>query len=196
METVHSLVRLNTLKHHLSFLKSRIDSWKGMEWNLVWEELLELGNNQFDIYFGNLDVGEICREVQDLLVKNQILSRSDLHSWLGKTAYKNLVLSDGSKWIVRESDSSNTPVHIHPARNQKTVRRIKSSHVKTAVAIIFETKVNSLPISDYNTLLINDIRTKRTCLSPFRSIEESKKILDTLKFLTEIPDSIMETIDK
>jgi hypothetical protein len=187
MKRTHSMVRLNALKHHFSFLKSRIDAWKGMEWAQVKEELLQLGNNQFDIYTGNLTEDEICREAGDYLLKNQIQSRDDLHKWLGKTGYKTFVLSDQSKWIVRESDSSRIFAHIHPARNQKMVRRIKSSHVKTAIAVMHESNKNLLPVSDYNTVQINAIRTERTGLSPVRSIEESRKILEIFRFLTETP---------
>jgi hypothetical protein len=196
MQTTHPLIRFNALKHHFVFLKSRIEKWSGMDWEIIREELLELGNNQFDIYTGNLSVEEICREADDYLFENQIYSHTDLHNWLGITAYKTLVLSDGSKWIIRESDSLQAPAHIHPARNQMMVRRIKSSHVKTAIAIIFETKVNSLTISDCNTLHINAIRTERTGLSPVRSIVESRRIMDTFRFLTETPIVNDETTGK
>jgi hypothetical protein len=185
METAHSLVRLNALKHHYFFLKSKMEEWIGMEWAQVREELLQLGNNQFDMYTGNLTEDEICREAGEYLLKNQIQSRTDLHKWLGKSGYKTFVLSDQSMWVVRESGSSQISAHIHPARNQKMVRRIKSSHVKTAIAIIYETKMNTLTVSDYNTLQINAIRTGRTGLSPVRSIEESRKILEIFRFLTE-----------
>jgi hypothetical protein len=193
MELTNSLIRLNALKHHYSYLKSRIEDWSGMEWDIVWEELMELGNNQFDIYTGSLTVREICRETEDYLSTKKITPRVDLHHWLEKAGYKTLLLSDESKWIIRESDSPLTPAHIHPARIQKMVRRMKSSHVKTAIALMYETKVNSLNVTDCNTSQINAIRTEKTGLSPVRSIEESKRILDTYRFLTEMPVADMET---
>jgi hypothetical protein len=45
METTHSLVRLNALKHHYSFLRSRMDAWTGMEWEIVKEEFWILSDS-------------------------------------------------------------------------------------------------------------------------------------------------------
>jgi hypothetical protein len=141
-------------------------------------------------------VEEITWEVGNTMIENQIRSQADLHAWLGKASYKTIELSDGSKWIVRESDSSGTPAHIHPARNQTAVIRMKSSHVKTAIALMYENRGNLWVVNDFNTLRFNTIRTEKTSLSPVKSLEESKRIMATYRFLTEVPACKDLTCDK
>jgi hypothetical protein len=189
MSETSLIVRLNALKHHCHYLESRIVDWKNMDWGMVREELLELGNNQFDMYTGELEVQDICQEVEEYLLKNRVLTREDVHTWLGKAGYKTIQLSDRSLWIIREGELSSEPVHIHPARHQTMVKRMKSTHVKTAVAIIIETGGQDNSYINFNTMNINIIRSEKIGLSTVKSVKESNKILETLFFFTRHPSN-------
>jgi hypothetical protein len=177
------MVKLNPLKHHLGFLKDRMESWKGMEWEEVYEEIQELGNNQFDMYTGPLSAERICAETGQILCASGISTKKALHEWLGRIAYRSVRLSDGSKWIIRESEFPDTPAHIHPARYQPCVKRLKSTHLKTALALMYENRHNWPDLPDQGTGYINSVRSGILGLSPVRSVDESKRILETVKFL-------------
>jgi len=178
-------LKLNALKHHLPYLKSRIDQWAGYGWDTIRKELLELGGNQFDVYTGNLSQEDICDDIDQYLTKNHICSRDDLHQWLGRQGYRTVTISDNSRWVIRESVSGPDYAHIHPARNQPGVKRIKANHLKTAVALICENNGNGKPSPEFSTSQINTIRITRLGLSPVKSIEDSTKILEMVRFLLE-----------
>jgi hypothetical protein len=182
-----SLVKLNPLKHHLGFLKARIESWKKMEWAEVYEEILEMGNNQFDMYTGTLSADRICAETGQILCALGINTKEELHEWLGRISYRSVRLSDGSKWIIRESESPDTPAHVHPARYQQCVKRLRSTHLKTAVALMYENKFNWPDLPDQGTGYINSVRSGILGLSPVRSVDESRRILETVRFLANGP---------
>lgn len=176
------VIRLNALKHHAGFIKAQLLEWKEIESGTNENFLLLLGENQFDLYTGILDVPDICKEINLHLRKNNIHSKPDLHFWLGKQEYRTLSLSDSSKWVIRESISGEEFAHVHPARNQSSVRRIKAKHLKTAILLI----MNGLKQADLQNLTteeINRIRMHRLNLSPVKSLKESRNILNTIAFL-------------
>jgi hypothetical protein len=178
------VINFNTLKHHFRYLKMRMDLWAAMGWDKVYNELLELGENQFDIYTGNLTPDDITGYIQEQLEMSGITTSCELRNYLGKTTYRSLTLCDGSRWIIRESESGSGFVHLHPGRNQPLVIRIKALHLKTAVALFYEYHGCLPAIQEFTTLQINMVRTTRLGLSPIKSIEESRGITDTLSFLT------------
>jgi hypothetical protein len=190
MNEFTSPVKLNALKHHFSYLQHRIDQWAGSEWDMIREELQELGGNQFDVYTGNLPPEDICIEINNYLTINQVHSRSDLHQWLGRQGYKTVTISDNSRWVIRESESGTGYAHIHPARNQSGVKRIKANHLKTAVALICENRGNGEQVLEFTTIQINAVRIARLGLSPIKAIRDSGKILNTMQFLVEGPGSL------
>jgi hypothetical protein len=179
-------VKLNALKHHASFLKFRMERWKKMGWSDVREELQELGNNQFDVYTGELPVEEILSQVNGFLLRHHIINRADLQRWLGKAGYKTIVLSDQSRWVIREGESLPAPVHLHPGRNQEQIKRIRATHLKTAIALIYEKIELTSFLDECATQRINSIRIAQLDLSPVKSIKDSRKIMETVKFLMEV----------
>lgn len=80
----NSDIRFNALKHHLGFLREEIYRWKALEWPRVAEELLKLGNNQFDLYAGLLPVAAILGGTSQILIRNGTADREQLRTWLGK----------------------------------------------------------------------------------------------------------------
>ena len=183
----NSDIRFNALKHHLGFLRKEIYRWKALEWPRVAEELLKLGNNQFDLYAGLLPVAAILGGTSQILITNGAAEREQLRTWLGKKGYRSFVLSDGSRWVVRESGHDGL-AHIHPARHQPLVQRVKASHLKTIVALLWSL-TDPLSLTDANqplewsTPFINQIRRERLGLSPVRSLEESRRIAQTFRLI-------------
>ncbi len=177
------IVRLNTRKHHFSSLRSEIFQWSEMEWENVREELKQLGNNQFDVYTGKLSVEAICKETLLLLSGGKIKTRDDLRKWLGTKGYRILLLSDHSRWIVRECELPGFLVHVHPGRNQLLAGRIKASHLKTAIALIHELKNEVFSYFKLTTEQINAARKEKLGLSPVKSAVDSCKIKETLLFV-------------
>lgn len=178
-------VRFNARKHHFSFLRSRIIQWSQMEWDKVIEELQQLGNNQFDVYTGKLSVDAIRHETACQLSERKIETGDDLRKWLGTKGYRTLLLSDYSRWIVRECESAGFLAHVHPGRNQPLARRIKASHLKTAIALIYELKNEAFLCDRLTTDQINAVRKEKLGLSPVKSASDSYRIKETLLFCFE-----------
>lgn len=176
-------VRFNALKHHARFLFSQVERWNSFLWDTVRGELQELGNNQFDMYLGEISPADICADIRKQLEQSGIRSREDLKLFLGAKKYKPFSIDDGSVWVVRESESGPEYAHIHPARNQKLVRRMKASHLKTAVAWLYETSKTNVAAGEITTCKINELRMRRLDLSPVKSLSESRRIAETIGFL-------------
>lgn len=102
------IVKFNALKHHLGFLRKEINRWKQLEWQEVRQGIQGLGSNQFDLYTGTLESAMILSEAGDYLKNNGIDSRERLRAWLGRKGYRTFSLSDGSRWVVRESEETET----------------------------------------------------------------------------------------
>ena len=104
--------------------------------------------------------------------------------WLGKQGYKTVSLSDASRWVIRESTSVGDLAHVHPARNQEVVRRMKAKHLKTAIILILD-GMDKTCLQNLTTEWINHIRVHRLGLSPVKSLAESQNITHTLVFLLD-----------
>lgn len=176
-------IRFNALKHHHGYFITRLEQWEKWPWDRVAAEIQELGSNQFDVYTGALNPEEISDETADQLISNGIVTGDMLEKWLGKQGYRTMVLSDGSKWVVRLGEDPLKYIHVHPGRQQKLVQRIKASHLKTAVGLYMEPDDARTATDKEATALINRVRTTLLGLSPVRSASESRRILQTLTFL-------------
>jgi hypothetical protein len=181
-------VKLNALKHHACFLHLQVSRWNRFPWETVNGELQELGNNQFDMYLGEISPADICIEIRNQLEHFGIRSRKELKAILGAKKYKTFSIADGSVWVVRESESGPEYAHIHPARNQKLVRRMKASHIKTAVAWVYDTSRTDAAFREITTSKINELRIRRLGMSPVKSLSESRRIAETIGFLQDIKE--------
>jgi hypothetical protein len=173
---------MNALKHHAGYIRAKLKEWE----NILPEDfnnyLLSIGDNQFDIYTGNLSVAIIGTELNEHLLINRITTRIALHLWLGRQGYKTVTLSDASRWVIRESDPGEDFAHVHPARNQAFVRRIKAKHLKTAI-ILISGGLNLSGLEFLTTEQINRIRLNELGISPVKSIRESRNIAETIALL-------------
>jgi hypothetical protein len=178
-----STIKFNALKHHASFLMNTIPEWKNQNMGTIIPELSELGDNQFDVYTGHLSVHQITHQVCDYMTNLKITERQSFQKWIGKKHYRELVLSDCSKWVIRLGEDPEKFIHIHPGRNQEFVFRVKANHLKTAIVIFIDNQPDSIQDIQLSTAYINKIRAEILGLSPVRSIAECSKALSALKFL-------------
>ncbi|WP_163717357.1 hypothetical protein [Mangrovibacterium lignilyticum] len=160
--------RFNAFKHHRAYLLSVL---KNVSAELVDEQLLPVCNNYVDVYTGNLTITEICRELEALLRKGNTFEASAFQVWV-KTprGYRDLLLSDGSVWIIREGGDSDRYIHLHPARTGPHVVRYRGSTLKTVFMLKLDG--NEEPgLADLNRL------RQQIGLSPVRKLEPQKGIL-------------------
>ncbi|UKJ08095.1 hypothetical protein [Solitalea lacus] len=146
-----SSIRFNLLKHHLGFITSFI-KLKPKDWQI---QLLELGNLHFDVYTGQLSVKEIKSQILLCLLNIGVQSPQQYFDFLGdELNYKTIAISDGSYWVLRWGIDSKEFIHIHIARFGPHTLRVKSTALKTAIALaINHPEINTTDINS-----INDIR--------------------------------------
>lgn len=183
---IASAIKFNALKHHGSFLLNNIRSWKMQKTESVIPELNELGANQFDVYTGHLTVLQITHQVCEHITQRKISGLHSFQKWMGKNHYREIELSDGSKWIIRAGEDTEKFIHIHPGRNQKLAHRIKANHLKTAIIIFLDNQSDRINDIQLSTAYINKIRAEILGLSPVRSVSECSKAKSALQFLMEL----------
>jgi hypothetical protein len=167
-------VAFNPHKHHLGFLKKKIQEWRDQHWKEVEQEMLCIGTNLIDVYYGRLTVRQIYEETTGFADKAEITDATKLDEWLGHDAYRKLMLSDGSFWVIRQGLNPESFLHIHPAKHSNYTVRIRASTLKTVVAL----KI-CIPDENENHLnleMVNQVRTEILNLSPVKKIQPGKGI--------------------
>ncbi|HOI49321.1 MAG TPA: hypothetical protein PK167_08450 [Prolixibacteraceae bacterium] len=179
-----SPVRFNPLKHHLGWLLQQIERWKQSDHSTVIEELKSLGENQFDLYTGELSCAEIRDLVLQALQTENISAPASLQKWLGSRGYKTMTFPDGSVWIIRCGTNPELYIHLHPARNQPMIKRIKANHLKTVVGLLLAGDSVPEQVTGQNEK-INRIRRQELGLSPVKSLVECRRIVETWRFFAQ-----------
>jgi hypothetical protein len=167
-------VAFNPYKHHLGFLKQKIKYWRSQPWDEVEREILCIGTNLIDIYYGSLPVRQIYDEVAEFAGKEGITDALKMAEWLGHEEYRKTILSDNSQWIVRQGLNPGYFLHIHPAKHSMYTLRIRASTLKTVIAL----RVFGLQEQEKKLDLeaVNYARKKIARLSPIKRIEQDKGI--------------------
>lgn len=169
-------VTFNTHKHHFRFLLQQIGVWKTLDWENVEPELLLIGENLLDLYTGNLTVEEICNQCIHFFRTGNINNKDSFLKWLQPCEYRKITISDSSEWVVKEGNDSERYIHIHPAKFSPHNIRVRSTTLKTVIALM----INAVNISEQmneNLLTVNQIRTTYLQLSPIKSLHRGKGIL-------------------
>ena len=177
-------ITFNLQKHHFNFLREQIDVWKKMEWKAIEPELMNIGNNLLDFYIGFLTIEEICNECLKYFQEERIIKKEDFLKWLQPHGYKIIELTDKSKWIIKEGIDNERFIHIHPAKYSPNSMRVRATTLKTVVAL----QIHSFPIyqeKKENLQIVNMVRVKYLHLSPVRSLNESKAIINLWKFFNK-----------
>ena len=158
-------ILFNALKHHLGFIQEQLKH------SLV-PDLKILGNSQMDIYYGTLSLKELYNEVIVLIPANDEVSYLQ---WLNNS-YKEITLSDTSRWVLLHGTAPGKFVHLHPARYSPHSLRVKASILKTAIAVM--TTTDTIP----DLHMLNYIR-QSIHLSPVKSLELCEHLWEVLKLL-------------
>ncbi len=178
-EELFTHIEFNKLKHRLLSIVEFIQK-SDLASSQTIAEINKIGHSETDVYIGKLSVSEIFREVVETLRKYDALQFERYKEWLfseGKD-YKEISLSDSSKWTLRLGENPNKFIHIHPSREQKLVLRLNASTLKTA--ILFLTANHD---KDNNLVEINKLRTEYLNLPPIKSLAIAKKLESTINFL-------------
>jgi len=178
-------VTFNPLKHHFGFIMKKIEDWQKEDWQVTEKELLYMGNNLLDLYYGELSVTEIIHECNHLLQKESLNDSQKLAKWLHPEEYRKIVLSDSSIWIIKAGTDNNRFIHIHPAKNSPFSIRVRGTTLKTVVALKTEAG-NREKDFELNVKMVNRIRTGHLNLSPVKSLEKDKGIARVWKIFNNM----------
>jgi len=168
-------VTFNPYKHHLGFLEDQIKKWQNQECHVVNNELLFIGNNLIDLYYGRLSVDDILNESYKFFKKTGIPNSGKLERWLHPFEYRKIILSDKSLWIIKKGTDSKRFIHIHPAKNSPFSVRVRATTLKTVIALKIQSNIYGKNNIDLGT--VNKIRTTYLGLSPIKNLEKGKGIL-------------------
>ncbi|HEY1199604.1 MAG TPA: hypothetical protein VGE79_01420 [Niastella sp.] len=166
-------IHLNTLKHHIRAITRLIADCPvpGLR-----QRLKILGASQMDLYLGDLEETEICRQVLQALSALGIHTEQQYRDWLEQHHhYQHVTLSDSSVWILRLGKERDRYIHLHPGRYAAATIRVKAAVLKTAIATWAYLK-NGL-ISEVNDDSLNRVRKEVLELPPLKSLAESHAIL-------------------
>lgn len=165
-------VTFNPYKHHLGFLREKIDRWKKTDWKTAEQEIRLIGSNLTDLYIGNLSTGEIIRETLIFAANNEITSPSKLAQWLYPLEYRKFLLSDNSVWVIKQGQDNTRFLHIHPGKYSPLTIRVKAPALKTVIALKIHDDSDMSP----NLALVNKLRIEKLNLSPVKRLIAGKGI--------------------
>lgn len=171
-------ILFNPLKHHIDFIKESIKKYSDSNNNsLIFEKPeIKIGENNIDIYTGELSVNSIVKEVLQLL-SNYVCDKYLFFEHIDqlKERYFTIELSDQSKWVILKGEFKERFIHIHPAKKTKHSIRVKANTLKTVFYfIVFQNRYNhNGPI----TQNINSIRQQYLNLSPIKSFSSANSIM-------------------
>ncbi|OMP79002.1 hypothetical protein [[Flexibacter] sp. ATCC 35208] len=172
MMPAFSNILFNALKHHRGYIHQQIALATP---DTLPELLKKLGNSQMDIYYGHLSQEGLFEEV---LSHIPVADEAAYLAWL-QGAYREIILSDTSKWILLEGNVPGQYIHIHPARYSPESMRVKATILKTAIACIVVHPGVTHP--DLN--MVNHIRKTILGLSPVRDLAQCQHLWQVMNLL-------------
>jgi hypothetical protein len=170
-------VLFNCWKHHLGFIKERIQGIRPVrEYFLedILSHLLTIGESQMDLYLGGLSPTEIAGQVIKKINKFGVYLFVDYEAWVtneGKD-YKLITLSDKTIWTLRIGLDKERYIHIHPARNTFNTIRVRAMTLKTAILVLSWVKINGGVINDLT--IINKVRKNYLSEPPVKNLSINK----------------------
>ena len=172
------LIQFNSWKHHFAYCFLEINrlSNQANKGEFI-NKLKILGNSTMDIYYGPLSANQIKNEI----INNDKFRSLDLDERIDDNGYLSIILSDLSSWIIRNSDHMEYKFHLHPARYSINTVRIRSTTLKTILALIFQVESKNLTVIDLQ--LINETRKILLRESPIKSFTRNSKMYKIFKIL-------------
>lgn len=162
-----SFIIFNALKHHIGYIREWASS---IDKAVLPQSLLKIGASQMDVYYGNLSVEAIEKEVIYQLKHQGIFEEKAFIAYINASnGFFELTLSDTSEWTLRQGNLTDGYIHIHPSRYAPYTLRVKAGILKTAIILW---TYNALPLQ---THIVNEYR-QLLALSPIKNISESDNI--------------------
>ncbi len=182
-------IQFNLWKHHLNYIKGQIKNSARLGENattVIKHEILKIGASQMDLYIGDLSPYTISLEIINKLAGFGIKDKILYEKWISSETkfYRSLILSDNSKWILRQGNDERKYIHIHPARSSSFCIRIKAVTLKTAILIsLLSCLQNSAP---ENLSLINSVRKEFLDEPPIKSLAAAGSLIKLLKLIDSV----------
>lgn len=170
-------------KHHLPFLKERLARAvvTGPEEAGVPEGLKKMGDSVTDLYIGEEKVDEVLEGISEKLGKELLTAPEAYRKWLGAAGYKNLILADGSEWVLKHAGERKHWLHFHPARRSPLSVRVRGKTLRTAFMVCLEAE--QYGVDPMSKELLDRVRTNYMGLSPVRSLDRRKGLGKTIGLL-------------
>ncbi|MCA6363441.1 MAG: hypothetical protein IM638_10415 [Bacteroidetes bacterium] len=165
-ESVPVPFRYNALKHHVQVQRAWIAQFTNAAAQL--HELLQLGTSVMDVYEGQFSPSEIAAGIQSQLTAAGHFGRPEFMAWIGTAGYRELTLTDKSRWVLRPGDTYERYIHIHPGRGAAFTFRAKANVLKTALLWRATSHSTALP----DTHALNAVRAQLE-LSPVAEVEDA-----------------------
>lgn len=131
--------QFNPLKHHLGYIRTYISGKladeKNIDVKMLVKEVKHIGSSVMDVYTGDLEIPEICRQIKAYLESNGLNSLKSFSDWAG-TGYNDfrvVWISDTSGWTLKFKEEPFRFVHIFPARMSPLSFRVKGNTLKSAL---------------------------------------------------------------
>lgn len=167
-----SNILFNALKHHRGFIHQQI---KIATTATLPGLLKKLGNSQMDIYYGSLSLEGLFEAV---LTHIPVADEAGYLAWL-KGEYKEITLSDTSRWILLAGNVPGQYIHLHPARYSPESMRVKAPILKTAIACM----VCHPGLTHPDLKMVNHIRTGMLQLSPVKDLDQCQHLWKVMNML-------------
>lgn len=179
-------INFNCWKHHAGFITLQIRAAGGIKsLNDLKFYLVQIGDSQMDIYFGNYSPVEVSDQILNLLERKKIFSLEQYKDWLIKNGkgYQLLKLKGNSIWTLRLGENPERYIHIHPGRYSLHTTRVKATTLKTAILCLC--LVNAGQIETIETVTINKIRKKYLNEPPIKSFKSASALRKTISLLSK-----------
>ncbi len=175
-------VLLNCWKHHAGFIKSKIKEYNGqseIHSEHLREKILLIGGSLMDLYLGALAPSEIAGSIVDYLDQQKFSGIDNYRKWLrgeGKN-YREVEISDQSRWTLRLGEKQERYIHIHPSRYSPHTIRVRSSSLKSAILFCVLNSGETANILSH----INGIRKEYLDLPPLKNLNSASALLNLVR---------------
>jgi len=168
----------NLLKHQFNYILGYIEECLKMDVEArsfkIKQDFMVIGTASPDLYLGALSVNEILSETAVLIRNKGLDDEGRFLSFLkANHDFYTYFLSDGSKWVWRYGKEEGRYIHIHPARDQECVLRVKASTLKSALGYYVLYQSDMLDVD-----VLNSLRVELFGLSPLKTAVRIKELLE------------------
>jgi hypothetical protein len=177
---------LNAWKHHAGAIREHIAIAVRTGHSCLDElsrKVAVIGSDVMDLYLGELAPARIGEEIVTQLESEGCVKPEAYRKRLESNGgYQTIVLSDGSRWILRLGDQARRYVHVHPARRAPGTLRVRANVLKTAILTLAVAGVRGADPLD--VAVINRTRAEFLGCSPISSSNEGpaiRRIIDLLR---------------